>query len=62
MDRPTKAAYEAACKALWKHREGEEKLEAANKVLVEKNRLLRNEIRLLKKRAKRQEAVRSRNL
>jgi hypothetical protein len=51
MDRPTKDAYEAACRALWRHREGEEKLTAANKVLCSKNKTLRNQIRLLKKRA-----------
>ena len=51
MDRPTKDAYEAACRALWRHREGEEKLAAANKALYAKNKTLRNEIRLLKKRA-----------
>jgi len=51
MDSPTKYDYEAACKALWKHREGEEKLAAANKALCAKNKKLRNEIRLLKKRA-----------
>ena len=51
MDRPTKEAYEAACRALWRHREGEEKLTAANKVLCSKNKTLRNQIRLLKKRA-----------
>ena len=51
MDRPTKGAYEAACRALWRHREGEEKLTAANKVLCSKNKTLRNQIRLLKKRA-----------
>ncbi len=49
-DHPTKDAYEAACKALWKHREAEEKLAAANKILVRKNKELRNRIRLLKKR------------
>jgi hypothetical protein len=41
----------AACRALWKHREGEEKLAAANKALCSKNKTLRNQIRLLKKRA-----------
>ena len=51
MDRPTKDAYMAACKALWMHREGEEKLLAANKALAKKNKELRNRIRLLKKRA-----------
>ena len=50
-DRPTKAAYLAACNALWRHREAEEKLTAANKALCAKNKELRNEIRLLKKRA-----------
>ena len=50
-DRPTKAAYMAACRALWRHREGEEKLTAANRVLCEKNKNLRDQIRLLKKRA-----------
>jgi hypothetical protein len=47
----TKDAYMAACRALWKHREGEEKLLAANKALAKKNKELRNRIRLLKKRA-----------
>jgi hypothetical protein len=51
MKRPTPEAYEAACRALWRHREGEEKLTAANKVLCAKNKTLRNQIRLLKKRA-----------
>jgi len=51
MDRPTKDAYEAACRALWRHRDGEEKLAAANKNLIEKNKSLRNKIRLLRKRA-----------
>jgi hypothetical protein len=51
MKRPTPEAYEAACRALWRHREGEEKLTAANKALCSKNKKLRNEIRLLKKRA-----------
>jgi len=41
----------AACRALWRHREGEEKLTAANRVLCEKNKNLRDQIRLLKKRA-----------
>jgi hypothetical protein len=50
-DIPDRFAYEAALKALWKHREGEEKLAAANKVLCTKNKTLRNQIRLLKKRA-----------
>jgi len=51
MDRPTKEAYEAACRALWRHREGEEKLAAANKALATKNKELRDTIRLLRKRA-----------
>jgi hypothetical protein len=51
MKRPTPEAYEAACRALWRHREAEEKLAAANKVLCAKNKTLRNKIRLLKKRA-----------
>lgn len=51
MDRPTKAAYEAACRALWRHREGEEKLAAANAVLTKKNQELRRKLRLLHKRA-----------
>jgi len=50
-DRPTKDAYMAACSALWRHREAEEKLAAANKVLIEKNKSLRSKIRLLRKRA-----------
>ena len=51
MDRPTKEAYEAACRALWRHREGEEKLVIANKNLIEKNKSLRSKIRRLRKRA-----------
>jgi len=50
-DIPDRFAYEAALAALWRHREGEEKLTAANKVLCSKNKTLRNQIRLLKKRA-----------
>ena len=50
-DRPTKDAYLAACKALWRHREAEEKLTEANKALIEKNKSLRSKIRLLRKRA-----------
>lgn len=48
---PSKEAYMAACAAVWKHRESEEKLSAANRELEEKNRGLRNTIRLLRKRA-----------
>jgi hypothetical protein len=51
MDQPDPYAYEAALRALWKHRAAEEKLTAANKVLCSKNKTLRNQIRLLKKRA-----------
>jgi hypothetical protein len=51
MDYPTADAYKAAVTALWKHREAEERLAAANKVLCSKNKTLRNQIRLLKKRA-----------
>lgn len=51
MKSPTPAAYEAACRALWKHREGEEKLEKLNILLTKKNKSLRDEIRLLKRRA-----------
>ena len=51
MKRPTPEAYEAAVRALWRHREGEEKLAAANKVLCAKNKTLRNEIQLIKKSA-----------
>ena len=50
-DRPTKEAYMAACRSLWRHREVEERLAAANKVLCAKNKKLRNVIGLLKKRA-----------
>ena len=50
-DRPTKDAYMAACSALWRHREAEDKLAAANKALIEKNKSLRSKIRLLRKRA-----------
>jgi len=50
-DRPTKEAYMAACRALWMHREAEERLAAANKILSSKNKNLRNQLRLLKKRA-----------
>ena len=50
-DIPDRFAYEAALAALWRHREAEEKLMMANKVLCAKNKTLRNQIRLLKKRA-----------
>jgi hypothetical protein len=50
-ERPTKDAYMAACRALWMHREAEERLAAANKILSSKNKNLRNQLRLLKKRA-----------
>ena len=51
MDYPTKHAYEAALKSLWRHREAEEKLAEANRVLCLKNKKLRDKIRLLNKRA-----------
>lgn len=51
IDTITKAEYENTLRILWKHREGEEKLAAANKALCAKNKTLRNQIRLLKKRA-----------
>jgi len=51
IDNPTKAEYENTLRILWKHRAAEEKLTAANKVLCSKNKTLRNQIRLLKKRA-----------
>jgi len=50
-DIPDRFAYEAALAALWRHREGEEKLAAANKALATKNKELRDTIRLLRKRA-----------
>lgn len=54
-DRPTKSAYMAACSSLWKHREAEEKLTAANKALEEENAALKKKIRALRKQAKNRE-------
>ena len=50
-DVPDRFAYEAALSALWRHREGEEKLAAANRALCLKNKKLRDKMKLLKKRA-----------
>jgi len=52
---PTKWAYEAACKALWKHRENEESLTKANQALEEENAELKKKLRALRKQAKRRE-------
>lgn len=54
-DRPTKDAYLAACKALWKHRENEESLTKANQALEEENAELKKKLRALRKQAKRRE-------
>lgn len=61
-DRPTKDAYLAACKALWQHRENEEKLEDANRALAAENAQLRKKIRTLRKQAKRRELKNSKSL
>ena len=54
-NKPTKFAYEAALSSLWKHREAEEKLTAANHALEEENVELKKKIRLLRKQAKNRE-------
>lgn len=59
LESPTKYDYEAAVTALWKYRDAEEKLTAANKVLEKANASLRKKIRAIRKRLKRQMAARA---